>query len=77
MQRALLDHDDGQARQRQDLGRDAAAGAAADDDDVGGQRAVGGERGAVDDLPAARQAGLDRVGNDARALMPVPSIGPG
>ena len=65
LQRPFLDDHDGEPGLREDLGGDAAAGAAADDHDIGFQGEVAIERGGVDDLPAARDALADRIGDHA------------
>ena len=62
-QRAFLDQHHRKAGQRQDFGGDAAAGAAADDGDVGLDAAVGRERGGIGDFPAGRDPCLYRIGD--------------
>ena len=57
----FLDQHHLEARGRQDLRRDAAAGAGADDRDVRFEREVAVEGGGVGDLPAGREPLADRI----------------
>ncbi len=66
LERALFHDQHLEPGQREDLGRHAAAGAAADDDHIRFQRTVALDAGAVGDVPAGGQAGLDGIGNGAR-----------
>ena len=59
----FLDDHDREPRLGEDLGRHAAARAAAHDHDVGFQGQVAIERGGIDHLPAAGDAVADRVGD--------------
>ena len=62
LQRAFLDQHDVQARGREQFGRDAGAGAAADDRDVAADRLRRGGVCATVHAPAAREAFTDRIG---------------
>ncbi len=63
LERPFLDDHHREPRLGEDLGRHAAARAAADDQDVGLERQVAIERGGIDHLPAAGDAVADRVGD--------------
>jgi tetratricopeptide (TPR) repeat protein len=60
-QRPFLDHHHAQTGGAQPFGADAAAGAGANDDHVGVDSLVAGQRRSIDVTPAAGQTGLDRV----------------